>query len=190
DVPESADWYNAGYLIAWGSNVPQTRTPDAHFFVEARYNGTQVVAVSPDFSEVSKLSDIWLHPRQGTDGAMAMAMGHVILREFFIDHQEPYFQDYCRRFTDLPLLVTLRRDGERWVPDRYLRASDFEDALGSPGKADWKTVGFNADGQPVVPRGSIGFRWPDDGSADKGQWNLEQKTGDGRDIVLQLTEIE
>ncbi|MEZ5483060.1 MAG: molybdopterin-dependent oxidoreductase [Porticoccaceae bacterium] len=29
DVPESADWYNSNYIIAWGSNVPQTRTPDA-----------------------------------------------------------------------------------------------------------------------------------------------------------------
>jgi nitrate reductase alpha subunit len=29
DVPESADWYNSTYIIAWGSNVPQTRTPDA-----------------------------------------------------------------------------------------------------------------------------------------------------------------
>lgn len=26
DVPESADWYNSSYIIAWGSNVPQTRT--------------------------------------------------------------------------------------------------------------------------------------------------------------------
>jgi nitrate reductase alpha subunit len=37
DVPESADWYNSSYIIAWGSNVPQTRTPDAHFFTEVRY---------------------------------------------------------------------------------------------------------------------------------------------------------
>jgi hypothetical protein len=36
DVPESADWYNASFLILWGSNVPQTRTPDAHFYTEAR----------------------------------------------------------------------------------------------------------------------------------------------------------
>ncbi len=36
DVPESADWYNSNYIIAWGSNVPQTRTPDAHFFTEVR----------------------------------------------------------------------------------------------------------------------------------------------------------
>ena len=37
DVPESADWYNSNFIIAWGSNVPQTRTPDAHFFTEVRY---------------------------------------------------------------------------------------------------------------------------------------------------------
>ena len=190
DVPESADWYHSGYLIAWGSNVPQTRTPDAHFFVEARYNGTQVVAVSPDYSEVAKLSDIWLHPKQGTDGAMAMAMGHVMLREFFLDRQVDYFQDYCRRFTDLPMLVTLRRDGERWVPDRYLRADDFADALGTEENAQWKTVGFDKDGNPVAPRGSIGFRWPAQDSADRGKWNLEQKTAAGGDIELQLTEIE
>ncbi len=39
DVPERADWYNSGFLILWGSNVPQTRTPDAHFYTEVRYRG-------------------------------------------------------------------------------------------------------------------------------------------------------
>ena len=46
DVPESADWYNSTYLMVWGSNVPQTRTPDAHFYTEVRYKGTKTVAVS------------------------------------------------------------------------------------------------------------------------------------------------
>ena len=41
DVPESADWFNSGFLILWGSNVPQTRTPDAHFYTEARYQRRQ-----------------------------------------------------------------------------------------------------------------------------------------------------
>ncbi len=39
DVPESADWWDATYVILWGSNIPQTRTPDAHFLTEARYRG-------------------------------------------------------------------------------------------------------------------------------------------------------
>jgi nitrate reductase alpha subunit len=32
DMPESADWYNSTYLMFWGSNIPQPRTPDAHFY--------------------------------------------------------------------------------------------------------------------------------------------------------------
>lgn len=62
DVPESADWYNSSYIIAWGSNVPQTRTPDAHFFTEVRYKGTKTVAVTPDYAEIAKLCDLWLAP--------------------------------------------------------------------------------------------------------------------------------
>ncbi|MBX6329683.1 MAG: nitrate reductase subunit alpha [Pseudolabrys sp.] len=190
DVPESADWYNSGYIIAWGSNVPQTRTPDAHFFVEARYNGTRVVAITPDYSEVAKLSDLWLHPKQGTDAALAMAMGHVVLKEFFLDRQVPYFQDYCRRFTDMPLLVRLRKDGERFIPDRYVRLSDLPGAPSSP-RAAWKTVAISeTDGKPVVPQGSIGYRWPAEGEA-AGRWNLEQKDGEtGADIRLALSLID
>ncbi len=190
DVPESADWYNSSYIIAWGSNIPQTRTPDAHFFVEARYNGTKVVAVTPDYSEVAKLSDLWLHPKQGTDAAMAMAMGHVILKEFFIDRRVPYFEDYTRRYTDLPMLVRLRKDGDRWVPDRYLRQSDLEGTL-QTGSADWKTVAVDENsGNLVMPQGSMGYRWPKKGEP-AGRWNLESKDGEtSADVRLALSQIE
>ena len=190
DVPESADWYNSSYLIAWGSNVPQTRTPDAHFFVEARYNGTKVVAITPDYSEVAKLSDLWLHPKQGTDGALAMAMGHVILKEFFLERSVPYFQDYCRRFTDMPMLVRLRKQGDCWIPDRYLRQSDLPEAPPSP-RAAWKTVAIDeTTGGIVVPRGSIGYRWPA-GGEPKGLWNLETKDGEtGAEVRLALSLID
>ena len=190
DVPESADWYNSSYIIAWGSNVPQTRTPDAHFFVEARYNGTKVVAITPDYSEVAKLSDLWLHPKQGTDAAFAMAMGHVILREFFLDRTVPYFQDYCRRYTDMPMLVRLRRDGDRYVPDRYLRQSDLSGAPTSD-RAAWKSVAIDEKtGSYAVPQGSMGYRWPGKNEA-KGRWNLEAKDGEtGEDVKLVLSVID
>ncbi|MGH8294084.1 MAG: nitrate reductase subunit alpha [Steroidobacteraceae bacterium] len=189
DVCESADWYNSAFVMIWGSNIPQTRTPDAHFIAEARYNGTQVIVVCPDYSEATKFADIWLHPKQGTDCAMAMAMGHVILREFFLDRHVEYFTDYCRRYTDLPMLVMLRRDGARWVPGRYLRASDFADSLGTAENADWKPVAFDAAGNAIVPRGSLGFRWSAQGSVDHGKWNLEPKAADGHDVELSLTGI-
>ncbi|WP_067699717.1 nitrate reductase subunit alpha [Nocardia jejuensis] len=168
DVPESGDWWDAAYLIMWGSNVPVTRTPDAHWMAEARYRGQKVVVVAPDYADNAKFADEWLHPHPGTDGALAMAMGHVILREYFLDRQVPFFTDYVRRFTDLPFLVTLvERDGA-YVPGKFLRASDIGD--GGEG-AEWKTVVIDeTTGEPVVPPGSLGFRWP---AAAEGRWNLD-----------------
>jgi nitrate reductase / nitrite oxidoreductase, alpha subunit len=165
DVPESADWWNASYLIIWGTNIPTTRTPDAHFMVEARYRGQKVVVVSPDYAEHTKFADDWLAAAPGSDGALAMAMGHVILRECYVDREVPYFRDYARRFTDLPLLVTLREREDGYVPDRFLRASD----LGSEAEhAEWKLVVLDErTGEPAVPNGAVGHRY-----GEPGQWNL------------------
>ena len=168
DVPESADWWNSGYVILWGSNIPQTRTPDAHFMTEARYRGQKVVVVSPDFAGHTKFADHWLPAAAGSDGALALAMSHVILKEFHVDRQVPYFAGYVRKTTDLPFLVTLRERNGAYVADRFLRASD----LGDTGEnADWKTVLLDqGTGEPAVPHGSVGFRWGDEGM---GKWNLE-----------------
>ena len=97
DVPESGDWWNATYLLMWGSNVPVTRTPDAHWMAEARYKGQKVVVVSPDYADNTKFADTWLPAQPGTDGAMAMAMGHVMLKEFFVERRVPFFVDYVQR---------------------------------------------------------------------------------------------
>jgi len=179
DVPESADWWDASYLIVWGTNLPITRTPDAHFMVEARYRGQKVVVVSPDYSDHVKFADDWLPAQPGTDGALAMAMGHVILKEFWVDRRVPRFEEYARTFTDLPLLVTLRDAGDgAFVPDRFLTASD----LGDGGEnAESKTCVLDeATGRPVVPNGSVGFRYGEEG---KGRWNLRL---DGIEPALSL----
>jgi nitrate reductase alpha subunit len=169
DVPESADWYNAGFIMMWGSNVPQTRTPDAHFMAEARYRGTKVVTVTPDYSEASKFADLWLHPKQGTDAALALAMGHVILSEWHAKGRGDYFLDYCRRYSDMPMLVLLTEKDGRLVADRQLRASDLVGNAGEANNPDWKTIAIDdATGNPYVPTGSIGFRW-----GEQGKWNLE-----------------
>jgi nitrate reductase alpha subunit len=167
DVPESADWWNSRYLVMWGSNIPVTRTPDAHFMTEARYRGTKVVAVSPDYADNVKFADDWLAPQPGTDGALAMAMGHVILTEFFRDRQVPYFTEYVRKYTDLPFLVTLEPHYGRYRPGRFLTSADLGDESEN---AEFKPVLLDSAGEARVPNGSLGFRW---GEAGKGKWNLE-----------------
>ncbi len=183
DVPESADWYNSGFLILWGSNVPQTRTPDAHFYTEVRYKGAKSVVICPDYSEASKFADLWISVKQGTDAALAMAMGHVILREFYLDRQAEYFEDYVRQYTDMPMLVRLVKQGDALVPERLLRASDFPGNLGETNNPEWKTVAYDETSESiVVPRGSVGFRW-----GEKGKWNLEERETEGRETNLQLS---
>jgi nitrate reductase / nitrite oxidoreductase, alpha subunit len=167
DVPESADWWNASYLIVWGTNLPITRTPDAHFMTEARYRGQKVVVVSPDYSDHTKFADDWLACAPGTDAALAMAMGHVVLSEFYRDREVTRFSDYARTFTDLPFLVSLRQRGDGFVPDHFLTAADLGDATEG---AAWKTVVLDEEsGAAAVPNGSLGFRWTEDGV---GRWNL------------------
>jgi nitrate reductase alpha subunit len=168
DVPESGDWWDAGYLIMWGSNIPVTRTPDAHWMAEARYRGQKVIAVAPDYADNVKFADEWLAPAPGTDGALAMAMGHVTLKEFFVDRVTPYFDEYVKRYTDLPFLVCLEQRGDSYVPGKFLTASDLAD--GSE-HSDFMTVMLDAStGAPVVPNGSLGFRF---GAEGVGRWNLD-----------------
>jgi nitrate reductase / nitrite oxidoreductase, alpha subunit len=184
DVPESADWFNAGYLLLWGSNVPQTRTPDAHFYTEARYRGTKSAVICPDYSEAAKFGDIWLAPKQGTDSALAMAMGHVILREFHLDRQADYFEDYARKYSDMPMLVKLDEKDGKLIPGRFVRADEFSDKLGEVNNPDWKTVAIDEVSDSVVaPNGTIGFRW-----GEKGSWNLEERAGNA-DTKLKLSLI-
>ena len=178
DVPESGDWWNAAYLMIWGTNLPITRTPDAHFMTEARYRGQKVVVVSPDYSDHTKFADDWLPCAPGTDAALAMAMGHVILAEFFRDRQVPYFTDYVKTYTDLPFLVTLREREDGWVPGRFLTAADL--GHDSDGAAHQTVLLDAGTGEPVLPNGTLASRYSE---AGKGRWNLDLG---GADPVLTL----
>src|SRR5450759_5574040 len=166
-----------------------------------------------------------MKPKQGTDAAVAMAMGHVILKEFYfpdggeecraapsssdpLGEQTPagavgvrrtrseYFDNYVRRYTDMPMLVMLKEHqlpgGETvLVPDRYVRASDFNGKLGAANNPEWKTVALDDSGKLVLPVGAIGFRWGPDGRADEGQWNLEAKEArHGNEVKLKLSVLE
>ncbi|NWG40022.1 MAG: nitrate reductase subunit alpha [Hydrogenophilaceae bacterium] len=183
DVPEAADWYNSTYLIICGANLPMTRTPDAHFAIETRYKGTKVVSMAPDYAEYVKFADLWMPVKQGTDAAAFLAMGHVALKEFLLEKQDPYFTDYARTYTDLPMQVMLRKHENGFVTDRFLRASDLV-GLNEANNPEWKTVVFDEKSLAfVVPNGSIGFRW-----GEEGKWNILPKNSANQDdIVAELS---
>jgi len=187
DVAESADWFHSKFVAVVGSNVLMTRTPDAHFLVEGRHRGAKVVVFSPDFSMASKIADEWMPINQGQDGAFWMSVGHVILKEFYVDRSVEYFTNYAKRYTDAPFLVRLDKNADgTYSPGSLLRAAELAETAGEE-NADWKMFVWDAlTDKPVMLKGTVGHRW----QKKKGEWNLKlqnARTDEPVDPLLQLS---
>lgn len=178
DVCESADWYNSKFCVSMGANLGMTRTPDIHFFSESKHNGTKTVVMSPDFSMVAKHADQWIPCHAGQDGAFWMSVTHVLLKEFHVDRQVPYFMDYVKRYTDCPFLTELVEEDGHYVPGKLVRANRLSQYSGVS-NGDWKFLNINAEnGQPVMPKGSMGQRWDE----KTGNWNLKYEDGENDQV--------
>jgi nitrate reductase alpha subunit len=184
DVHESADWYNSRFIAVMGANLNMTRTPDAHFIAEVRHAGAKLTVFSPDFSQVAKYADYWIPVHAGQDTAFWLAVNHVILTEFYVQRQTPYFLNYLKRYTDMPFLVEIK-DGH---PRRCLRANQMKEYQ-EVENGDWKLLVWDENsGRPRMPKGTIGYRWA---SKDPGKWNLELKDGlSEEDLAPELSFIE
>ncbi|HEU4758897.1 MAG TPA: molybdopterin-dependent oxidoreductase, partial [Dehalococcoidia bacterium] len=133
------DWFHADLILLWHINPVYTRIPSAHFIWEARYHGTEVVSIAPDYNASSVHADLWVPVEPGTDAALALAMCKVILDENRVN------EEFVREQTDLALLV--RRDN-----GRFLRASDLEEG----GHDDQFYVLDDNSGRVVqAPRGTL-----------------------------------
>src|SRR3974377_1004400 len=82
---ECADWFNAKYIILWGSNISQTRIPEAHFAYEARYNGAKIVCISPDYNSSSIHADLYFRINPGTDGILALGVAQKTIQLWGVD---------------------------------------------------------------------------------------------------------
>ncbi|MBL8206655.1 MAG: nitrate reductase subunit alpha, partial [Blastocatellia bacterium] len=187
DVCEGADWYNSKFIAVMGSNPNMTRTPDCHFLAESRHNGTKVVVLAPDFSQVSKYSDQWIPLHAGQDGAFWMGVNHVILKEFHVEQGNEYFLNYVKRYTDSPLLIKLEKQGDVYEAGRLLRANKIA-RYRDEENGDWKFLVYDArSNEARMPGGFVGHRW----GAAQGKWNLEFKDAkDGTEIDPQLTFLQ
>ncbi|WP_298432133.1 nitrate reductase subunit alpha [Geobacter sp.] len=183
DVNESADWYNATNIVLCGANVPMTRTPDSHYLVEARYRGAKVTVISPDYNIASKFADTWLPVAQGHDGAFWMAVNHVLLTECYANRQVPFFEEYARKFTDLPFLVKLDEKEGAWQAGEQLRAAELPRGAALE-HAEWLLCVADEAGEARIPNGSLGTRW----SKAEGNWNLDMRDlADGSEIACRLS---
>ncbi|MFT3923501.1 MAG: molybdopterin oxidoreductase family protein [Myxococcales bacterium] len=94
----------------WGSN---TLTSNVHlwpFVQEARKRGARLVVIDPVRTRTAKQADTWVGIKPGTDGALALGMMHVLVREDLVDHA--YVERATVGFSALAERV------QSWTPER------------------------------------------------------------------------
>jgi DMSO reductase family type II enzyme molybdopterin subunit len=118
----SADeWFLSDYLVVWMMNPSVTQIPDAHFLYEAKYNGSELVVIDPQYSATTIHADQWLPIETGTDAALGLAVARHIIDAGKVD------EAYVREQTDLPLLVRL--DTGRFLREQDLKEGGAEATL-------------------------------------------------------------
>ncbi|UCE86032.1 MAG: molybdopterin-dependent oxidoreductase, partial [Deltaproteobacteria bacterium] len=131
-APGMDDFFHSELILIWHANPVYTNITWYHFVQEARYNGSEVVTIAPDFSPSAVHADIHVPIEIGTDSAFANAMSQVILSEGLAD------LEFAKKQTDLSLLVRLD-------DQRLLRASDLD------GGSDEQFYWLDARSGRVVP---------------------------------------
>ena len=86
-------FHEAKLILIWGSNII---TSNVHLWpkiLEAQRNGARIIAIDPYRSLTAEKCDQHIALLPGTDGALALAMMHVIIKENLID------SDYVEKHT-------------------------------------------------------------------------------------------
>ena len=78
---EPEQFIHSRYIIAWASNIHGNNVHLWPFIVEARRRGAKLVVIDPYRTRTAAYADWYLSINPGTDGALALAMMHVIIGE-------------------------------------------------------------------------------------------------------------
>jgi anaerobic selenocysteine-containing dehydrogenase len=90
---EPDQFVHSRYIIAWASNIHGNNVHLWPYIVEARRRGAKLVVIDPYRTRTAACADWYLPINPGTDGALALAMMHVIIGEGLYD------ADYVRKHT-------------------------------------------------------------------------------------------
>jgi anaerobic selenocysteine-containing dehydrogenase len=101
------DLENARLVVFWGKNPAETNVHQILHLDRARERGAKVVVVDPRRTETAERADLLVQLRPGTDGALALGVGHVLVRDGAVDREfiEAHvagFDDYARLVADFP----------------------------------------------------------------------------------------
>jgi anaerobic selenocysteine-containing dehydrogenase len=136
----SPDYEHTRCMLLWGYN-PEASEPAAALRISrARARGAKLIVIDPRKHSLAEKADCWLRVRPGTDGALALAMIHVLLEEGLYD------ATFVREWTNGVLLV--REDTQQLLTDQDLAPSGHPETF---------LVWDNRRGGPIAYRADRGY---------------------------------
>jgi len=104
-------------VIQVGKNLIENKMPESHWLNECMERGAKLVDIAPEYNGPASKSDYWISVRPGlSDLAVLLGVTKLMLDNGW------YKPDFCRQFTDFPLLVrtdTLQRLRPQEVVNNY-----------------------------------------------------------------------
>ena len=89
------DYDQARCILLWGYNPQASQPADAMRISRAKARGAKLIVIDPRKASMVDKADLWLRVRPGSDGALALAMIHVLLEEALYD--APFVRDVDER---------------------------------------------------------------------------------------------
>jgi thiosulfate reductase/polysulfide reductase chain A len=74
-------------MVSWGKNTSESRLPVWRNTLACKRKGAKLITIDPRYTEVAKMSDIWVRIRPCTDGALALGWLNVIIEERLYDQE-------------------------------------------------------------------------------------------------------
>ncbi|MGA7614231.1 MAG: molybdopterin-dependent oxidoreductase [Thermoanaerobaculia bacterium] len=111
------DLENARLIVMWGKNPAETNIHQMPHIERAIEEGAKLVVIDPRRTETAERADLLAQLRPGTDGALALAIGHVLLRERLIDRE--FIAAHVEGFDRYAEMV------REWTPERVAEITEL-----------------------------------------------------------------
>jgi anaerobic selenocysteine-containing dehydrogenase len=98
------DWENTKCMVLWAFNPFETYSGNySSRIMDAKERGAKLIVIDPRFTPTASKADIFVAPRPGTDGALALSLAHVIIKEGL--HDEEFIGEFVYGFEEFTRLV-------------------------------------------------------------------------------------
>ncbi|MHB1546973.1 MAG: molybdopterin-dependent oxidoreductase, partial [bacterium] len=192
------DTVNAKLIILWGINALETNIHQAVLADAARKNGAKIIAIDVHKNKTAKWTDDFFMILPGSDGALALGIAHIILRDktantLFLEKYSYGFDEFYKKAMEysperVASLTGLSKERIEGLAKDYARAKPSFIRIGN-GLQHHKNGGINTWAISLLP--ALTGAWTDKGGgalkSNSGYFPLNEDALKRPDLIKYLS---